>query len=262
MRILSDLHLGHRVSRIDEVESLRTLLAGASTVVFNGDTWQELSKSVLEDSQEKLETLKKICHEEGCDPIFLPGNHDPGWSGNGYVELAGGKIVVTHGDALFYDGSPWKREILTNREQVARIWARHPEADSDIQERLLVTREIARELPSKKMTSGRMLLQRAWDGLMPPLRGFEMVKAWFTQGKAGAEFCERYFPNAEFLIIGHLHWAGCWKVKHRRVINTGSFLNPSRAYWVEISDGSVIYGLVKETRDRREKGRVLDRWRI
>ena len=33
IRILSDLHLGHRVSRITSIESLRPLIAGAATVV-------------------------------------------------------------------------------------------------------------------------------------------------------------------------------------------------------------------------------------
>ncbi len=47
-----------------------------------------------------LEELKSLCREEGAEAVFLPGNHDPGWSGPGWVELAGGRIVVTHGDAL------------------------------------------------------------------------------------------------------------------------------------------------------------------
>jgi predicted phosphodiesterase len=260
VRILSDLHLGHRVSRIDDVESLRPLIAGAGTVIFNGDTWQELAKSLRADAAEKLDALRKICREEHCEPIFLPGNHDPGWPGPGYVELVGGRIVVTHGDALFHDGSPWKREILTNQALVAQIWQRHPQADSDVQERLLVTREIASELPSKTFTSGRKLWQRAWDGLLPPQRGFEMIKAWRNQATAGADFCDRYFPAAEFLFIGHFHWGGSWKVKGRRIINTGSFLNPGRAYWAEVADGEVTYGIVDEKDGCCRKGRVLERW--
>ena len=44
VRILSDLHLGHRVSRIERTSALRPLIAGAGTVIFNGDTWQELAE--------------------------------------------------------------------------------------------------------------------------------------------------------------------------------------------------------------------------
>ena len=43
VRILSDLHLGHKISRITRVSALRPLISGAATVVFNGDTWQELA---------------------------------------------------------------------------------------------------------------------------------------------------------------------------------------------------------------------------
>ena len=46
VRILSDLHLGHQVSRIARVSALRPLVAGAGTVIFNGDTWQELTAAV------------------------------------------------------------------------------------------------------------------------------------------------------------------------------------------------------------------------
>ena len=83
IRILSDLHLGHRVSRIESSESLRPLIAGAGTVIFNGDTWQELARLFFERSAEMLKDLKRICAEEGAEPLFLPGNHDPGWPGTG-----------------------------------------------------------------------------------------------------------------------------------------------------------------------------------
>ncbi|HVJ45796.1 MAG TPA: hypothetical protein VM511_05375, partial [Luteolibacter sp.] len=131
MRVISDLHLGHRVSRIENVGRLRPLIAGAGTLVFNGDTWQELAKELKEKSRGLLQELEKICREEGCQPVFLPGNHDPGWPGKGYLELAEGKIVITHGDALLRDGSPWKREILTGAAKVEGIWSKYPDAETD-----------------------------------------------------------------------------------------------------------------------------------
>ena len=48
VRVLSDLHLGHKVSRIDHVSALRPLIAGAGTVIFNGDT-QALADGMLGD---------------------------------------------------------------------------------------------------------------------------------------------------------------------------------------------------------------------
>jgi predicted phosphodiesterase len=260
VRILSDLHLGHRVSRIARVESLRPLLEGAGTVIFNGDTWQELARNLKGRSHGMLEELRALCREEGCEPIFLRGNHDPGWPGPGFVELEGGKVVVTHGDGLLYDGSPWKREILKAGEMIDAIWAAHPTAESDVEERLQVAREIAEKLPSLTYPSGRKIWQRAWDAVMPPQRGIEMIKAWWTQEYSGEEFCQRYFPKAEFLLIGHFHWGGNWQRGNLRVINTGSFLNPGSAYWVEISEGWLSYGLVDEKDGSCRKGRVLGRW--
>ena len=117
VRILSDLHLGHKLSRIERVSALRPLISGAATVVFNGDTWQQLAAPFHKRSASMLEELKALCAEEGVEAVFLSGNHDPGWPGKGWVELADGRIVITHGDALFFGGSPWKREVLTARRR-------------------------------------------------------------------------------------------------------------------------------------------------
>lgn len=262
VRIISDLHLGHRVSRIERVESLRPLIAGAATVIFNGDTWQELARELKERSRRMLGELKEICCQEGCLPVFLPGNHDPGWPGKGYVELCGGTVVVTHGDALLRDGSPWKREILTGRERVEELWKLRPGAHSDVNERHLLAREIAIALPSSSHPGGRKFWQRAFDAVSPPQRGIEMVKAWWRQPENGTAFCDRYFPDAEFLLIGHFHRGGSWRCGGRRIINTGSFLNPGRARWVEIADGWLSHGLIDESGGSCRKGRVFDRWRL
>lgn len=262
VRIISDLHLGHRVSRIERVESLRPLIAGAATVIFNGDTWQELARELKGKSRQMLGELKEICCQEGCLPVFLPGNHDPGWPGKGYVELCGGRVVVTHGDALLRDGSPWKREILTGRGRVEELWRQRPGADSDVNERHLLAREIAIALPSLSHPGGRKLWQRAFDAISPPQRGLEMVKSWWRQPENGTAFCDRYFPAAEFLLIGHFHRSGSWRCGGRRIINTGSFLNPGQAHWVEIADGWLSHGLIDEGSGSCRKGRVLDRWRF
>jgi UDP-2,3-diacylglucosamine pyrophosphatase LpxH len=88
-----------------------------------------------------------------------------------------------------------------------------------------------------------------------------MVEAWFTQGSAGKKFCETYFPNAKFLIIGHFHREGCWINRGLHVINTGSFIAPGRAHWIEWNEGWLTRGVVNESPKRCEKGRVLNVWR-
>ncbi|MCU0753303.1 MAG: hypothetical protein MUC40_09850 [Akkermansiaceae bacterium] len=208
VRVFSDLHLGHSVSRIGRVSALRPLIAGAGTVIFNGDTWQELAEPLLRA------------------------------------------------------GAPWKREVMAGSRLVDAIWSRYPGADRDPVLRLEVAREVARELCSVEYPLGRHILQRAWDAVTPPQRALWMLDAWFTQGPAGGRFCERYFPNAEVLVIGHFHHSGCWRSGGRTVINTGSFLDPGRAHWVEWNDGWLVQGEIHEGPGACQAGRRLATWRF
>ncbi len=260
--MLSDLHLGHKISRIEQVSGLRPLIAGAATVIFNGDTWQELARPFRQRSTEMLEELKALCQAEGATAVFLSGNHDPNWPGPGWLELAEGRIVITHGDALLFASSPWKREILLNPARVVEIWRQYPQADWAVAARLQVARQIAHDLCSVEYPSGRNLLLRAWDAMLPPRRAFQMLDAWTSQGTAGAKFCADYFPQAEILIIGHFHCQGSWLRNGYRVINTGSFTPPGAAHWVEWNQGLLSRGRVEETAGIFRKGEILDVWRV
>lgn len=262
VRILSDLHLGHKVSRIESVASLRPLIAGAGTVIFNGDTWQELATPWREHSALLLEELRSLCREEGVEAVFLSGNHDPGWPGRGWVELAGGRIIVSHGDALLFASSPWKREILLAPERIAELWNRHPQADREVEERLRVARDIAREMHATEFPQGRRLLQRAWDAVIPPQRALLMLQAWASQGQHAAVFLERYFPRAEVMVLGHFHWPGRWQVGGKLVINTGTFVSPNAAHWVEWREGLLRRGRVIEKDGSCRMDGARDVWRI
>jgi len=259
---LSDLHLGHKICRIEQVAALRPLIAGAGTVIFNGDTWQELARPFVERSTAMLAELKNLCREEGAEAVFLSGNHDPSWPGPGWVEFAGGRIVITHGDALFFNGSPWKREILLSGERVMAMWDQHPRADREVEERLRVARKIALDLCSVEYPAGRSIFHRAWDAVLPPRRAVKMIEAWATQGSAGEKFCADYFPKAELLVIGHFHRVGSWVRNGRRVINTGSFTTPGRAHWVEWKEGWLSRGVIEESPEICRKGETLDVWRF
>jgi predicted phosphodiesterase len=262
VRILSDLHLGHQVSRIDRVSALRPLIAGAGTVIFNGDTWQEMPGPFLERAKAMLAELRALCAEEGVETIYLPGNHDPGWDGCGWVELAEGRIIITHGDALLFDGSPWKREILTGNHEVRELWSQHPDAAHDIRERLRLARRIAVDLCSVDYPAGRHFIQRAWDAVVPPMRALRMIQGWLERTAAATRFCDCYFPKAEVLVFGHFHRHGCWHRDGRLLIDSGSFMNPGRAHWLEWQDRMLVRGEVDETPDACTLGRRLGVWRF
>lgn len=262
VRILCDLHLGHRVSRINSVEDLRPLVAGAGTVVFNGDSWQELARIFRGRSAEMLEELRTICTEEGAETVFLSGNHDPGWPGPGWVELAEGRILVTHGDALFAEGSPWSREALTRGDRVRELWSQHQDAWNDPAERLVLAREIALALRAAEYPKGKKLLQRVWEAVRPPRRAWEMLRVWALQADAAAAFAERYFPRAEIVVIGHFHRSGIWRKKGRLIVNGGAFLNPCRAWWLEYRDGWLTCGRIDESTRPYRKGEPRGVWRL
>lgn len=262
VRILSDLHLGHRVSRITSIESLRPLISGAATVVFNGDTWQELAVMFREKSAAMLQELKALCREEGAEPIFLSGNHDPGWPGTGWLELAGGKILITHGDALFFDGSPWSREAIAGQDRIRELWAQHHAAADDAGERLRLAREIARYLVPKVFPKGKKLWQRVLEAICPPQRALKMLHAWLTQADAAVDFADKFFPHAEVLVIGHFHRSGIWKKRGRLVLNSGAYLPPADALWIDYDKGFLTCGKVLETPDRYTRGPASATWRI
>lgn len=262
VRILSDLHLGHGVSRIAQVGQLRPLLAGAGTVVFNGDTWQELSEPWRENARAMVEELRCLCADEGVDTMFLTGNHDPGWGGPGWLTLAGGRIVITHGDAFFPSGSPWKRELFHAREEIARQWLERPLAATNVSERIDLARDLAREFRSMDCPTGRSFFARAWDAVMPPQRALYMLMSWWLRPRAAHQFLDTYFPRAEAIVFGHFHLHHCWERYGRLLIDTGSFLNPGKAHWVEWNDGWLTRGAVEECADGFQRGEALDTWRF
>lgn len=262
IRILSDLHLGHRVSRIESVENLRPLIAGAGTVIFNGDTWQELAKAFRGRSSEMLAELRLVCAQEDVEPVFLPGNHDPGWPGPGWMELAGGRILIVHGDALFFDGSPWSREAMTRQPEVAELWQRHPSAADDPAARIVLAREMAHLLRAGEYPKGKRLWQRALDAARPPTRALQMLRVWATQADAAAAFAEHFFPRAEIVVAGHFHRTGIWNKRGRLVVNLGAFMNPCQAWWAEYHRGIFRCGRIDESTTPYHPGPPLGVWRL
>ena len=226
--ILSDLHLGHRASLIEHPDQLASLLHGSGSVIFNGDTAEMRNPEDRLVGRKLAADLARLCHQGGRKAFFLNGNHDPTVSNANHLDLEGGAILVTHGDILFLDLAPWSRDAkryrLKHREILAGLGAND---FADFEKRLLATKRTAIELQmiEEPLTRGRtpsfqLFIRQFW----PPFRPLMIIKAWCEIPGRAANLAGVFRPQARFVIIGHTHYPGTWKVAQRVVINTGSFV--------------------------------------
>jgi predicted phosphodiesterase len=239
--ILSDLHLGHRASLIEHPDQLAPLLHGPGSVIFNGDTAEMRNSEDRLVGRKLAADLARICHQVGRKAFFVNGNHDPTVSNTNHLDLERGAILVTHGDILFLDLAPWSRDAkhygLKHRQILANLG---PDDYADFEKRLLATKRTAIELQmiEEPLTRGRttgfqLFIRQFW----PPFRPLMIVKAWCEIPGRAANIARVFRPQARFVIVGHTHYPGAWKVAPRVVINTGSFVPYFGAYAAIIESG-------------------------
>lgn len=232
--ILSDLHLGHRASRIKDPEQLAPVFQGSSSIIFNGDTAEMRHTTDRPIGRKLAAELARICHQQGRKAFFVNGNHDPTVSNINHLDLHRGAVLVTHGDILFLDVAPWSRVakhyLMKHREILGDLG---PEDFTDFEKRLLATKRTAIELQliEPALTDDRwpglqLFLRQFW----PPFRPLMILKAWWeTPGKA-ANLARVFRPQARYILVGHTHFPGVWKIEPRIVINTGGFVPCFGAY--------------------------------
>jgi predicted phosphodiesterase len=226
--VLSDLHLGHRASRVRDPEQLAPLFQEAKTTVFNGDT-AELRHQIDRPLGRQLAAhLARVCHASGTKVIFINGNHDPVISHLDHLDLAEGQILVTHGDMLFLGVAPWSRQAYAYRKVHLRALEQlGPDALLNFEKRLLATKRTSLKLQllEEPTTKDRfhgigLIIRQFW----PPFRPFMILRAWWNTPKLGARLLQGFRPDARYLLIGHTHFPGCWNHHGRVIINTGSFV--------------------------------------
>src|SRR3984893_12807232 len=235
--VLSDLHLGHRASRIKHPEQLAPILDGPGSVIFNGDTSEMRNSEDRQIGRKLAAELARICHQTGRKAFFVNGNHDPTVSSTNHLDLANGAVLVTHGDILFLDVAPWSRDARHYRKKHRQILdGLGPDGYTDFEKRLLASKRTSIELQMLEppLTRGRspgfrLLIRNSW----PPWRPLMILKAWSEVPGRAADLARVFRPEARFVIVGHTHCPGAWKVAPRVIINTGSFV-PYFGAWAAI----------------------------
>ncbi len=252
IRIFSDLHLAHPSCRMEVVEAMRPLIEGAKTVVFNGDTYEQRNPSLREEGEAMFQDLKALCEDCGAESIFLCGNHDAEISELEWLNLVEGKVFLTHGDVLFPLISAWNPKMWKVEPEV---WAiRRGVGESAIQENLdsallatsktrLLTSGDEAKFKSKRFKAIRAVARLLW----PPRRPWEILKCWIQTPSLAADFAKRHRPKAKVFTFGHTHRPFV-KIRDGQVlINTGGFLTPGKAQFVEISEGAVSVHEINES---------------
>ena len=239
VRIISDLHLGHSSCSFENPAALAPLFRGVASVIFNGDSVETNIVARRKEGARNAEALQQECLKAGAQPWLINGNHDPEISGMDHADLADGAVLVTHGDLLFHDISPWsKRSIMMGRAHTEQLEALGEDAFHDFEKRLHASKRavLAVEMHDVPLLPGPLakvmfVLEEFW----PPWRPLQIIKCWIeTPGRAVA-LARTFRPRARFVIIGHTHRAGIWRIGPRIIINTGSYMPFGRPHVIDIA---------------------------
>ncbi len=238
-RVISDLHLGHGASRLKSPEMLRPILEGVDHLILAGDVWQQRKVGRgRAEAQAMYEELLTLAEQRGINVEVLRGNHDPE-GGKGVTWLAEKSILVSHGDAVYDEATPWSREMGKHRKEVEAIVKKYEPQSHLAAACADRAREIALALKVLPLPKLPVPFNFFATALWPPSRTFEMLRVWRGMGRQGLRFLENSGEGASVLICGHFHQAGIWEGAGKLFINTGSFMKGSRPWAVDLNHGEL-----------------------
>jgi predicted phosphodiesterase len=254
-RILSDLHFGDWAGAVHALPQLDPLLAGVSGLVLNGDTIETRPGPCPAATGRLRESLTDWLGQTPA--LLITGNHDPDISGMHLLEMADGRILLTHGDIVFEDIVPWSQDAPLARQLVAR--ERAAGAALSLEQLLAAHRRAALALPQRHQAA-----PRAWkylsgfltDTVWPPLRLPRVLRAWAEMPSRTAALARTHRPQARFIVVGHTHRPGVWRRPDGRVvINTGSFCRHLGGLLVDVAPDHLV---VRKISSRRREFRPGD----
>lgn len=233
-RILSDVHYGEGASLVTDLRQLDPLLADAAAVL-NGDTIDTRphpQAGLVERQRADVTSWLR-----GRAVTLLTGNHDPEIAATHHLDLAGGAVLVTHGDVVFDDIVPWSADAAVARALVARERTTLPQPTfADL---LAAHRRAAWALP-RRLRIGvpplRAVGDLLTDTIRSPLRIARILRIWIELSGRAAAFAALHRPAARCIVVGHTHRPGVWtRPDGRVIINTGSYCRPLGRLAVDVA---------------------------
>lgn len=261
-RILSDIHYGDRASRVSALAQLRPLMDGVDELVLNGDTLDTRPGPRPGHTTACRAGVLEFVATNVPHTTILTGNHDPDFSAQHAIELAGGQVVATHGDIVFDDLVPWGRDSSIIRPKIAAVLAALPPHERQgLAPRFAAWRQVAASIPQRHQSEPhgfKYAFHFAADTLWPPLRVVRILRAWHIYPALVAEFARVHWPKAKFITVGHTHRPGIWTSPAGvTIINTGSFCPPLGGYAVDVEPHRVVVRAVKMAAGEFRPARVV-----
>lgn len=240
VRVVSDVHLLHPGTRARSVASLEGVIAGAGTVVFNGDTFEQREPFHRVQWEHCQDSLRDLCAREGAGCLFIRGNHDPQAGDHQWLDLCGGEVWVTHGDVLYDDISPWSHELMRGnlrRQLKQRLADENDRIGDDLAARMQLTqwaREQLKAQPPRIHPGLRGRIYTVMAECWPPMRPFQILRVWTRSHLHADAVRQRFRPDARVVIHGHTHFPSVRRSNGVTVVNTGSFHTLSRPWVADI----------------------------
>lgn len=242
--IISDTHLGRPGGSAGSADTLTPLLNTTDQLIINGDV-AELCHPIYRPAAAR-ETMKltELCEQHHVKLTLISGNHDPYISDLRHMTLLEDRVFITHGDVLHPSIVPWSPSAkFIRRAHDYALNCLTPKEREALENRLNAAQfaSHAEWLEwNGKMISGVMhVLLRPWTIAT-------IFKYWRNLPQDAVDFIKPHCPTAQFILIGHSHHQGIWRVDDHYVINTGSFGFPGRPRAVVIENEQLqVFKLVK-----------------
>lgn len=267
VRILSDLHFGDHASRVSRLAQLAPLLDNVQYLVLNGDTLDTRPGPQPVHTEQCRAEITEFFPTKVGRVTYLTGNHDADFSPDHRLDLAEGRIFVTHGDVFFDDIVPWSHDAAFIGRRLAEEFRTLPvELHAHLDHRLALFRRVAAAIPQRHQSERNKLkyaLHYLTDTVWPPQRILRIIRAWQNAPHRAAEATRRHRPDARFVVSGHTHRPGVWRMPDGlTVINTGSFCPPLGGCCVDVTADAVIVRSIATRAGEFRVGATLATFRL
>ena len=255
--VISDLHLG-RTAMTERVEEIAPLIDAASTLVINGDVAELHVRTWAEDAARELERLRERCRRSGTHLVVIAGNHDPEITKRRHLTLAGGTLLVTHGDVIHESLAPWSDAAGIIRTRHREVIEGMPPSERGTLPALFEACRAAAKAECETLGDlGRPTTPLS--ALAKPWKLFAITRFWWSHARKLDRFADAHVPTSRVILTGHSHRAGIERIGHRTIINTGCFGIPGPALGVVLGpDGLEVRRILRERRNRsRSLGPVV-----